>query len=58
MDELLTHMPAPAANDVAPAPGPRADDGPDGLFNHYRLRRLQALGVAAVPPAAPQENAA
>lgn len=58
MDESTTRQPAPAANDAAgpdiPSAGPRVDAGPDGLFNHYRLRRLQALGV---PPAA-AENAA
>ncbi|WUR13591.1 hypothetical protein E7V67_000350 [[Empedobacter] haloabium] len=60
MDESTTYMPAPerAANDAAgPEPQPparRPDDGPDGLFNHYRLRRLRALGV----PPAPAENAA
>jgi hypothetical protein len=56
MDESTTYVPVPAANDAgSPAPcppGPRPDDGPDGLFNHYRLRRLRALGVQ------PTENAA
>jgi len=56
MDESTT-LP-PAANDDA-APGAIAlpdtawqDEGPDGLFNHYRRRRLLALG------ALPQESAA
>lgn len=58
MDESTTRVPVLAANDDAgPAPCPPAphpDDGPDGLFNYYRLRRLRALGV----PPAPAENAA
>jgi hypothetical protein len=62
MDESTT-LP-PAANDGAGAvpdergerrtgPGPAwRDEGPDGLFNHYRRRRLLALGALPAESAA------
>ncbi|GGY98013.1 hypothetical protein ACFFTM_20645 [Pseudoduganella plicata] len=60
MDESTT-VP-PAANDEAgpdtrgesrPGPDiPWRDEGPDGLFNHYRRRRLLALGALPAESAA------
>jgi len=60
MDESTTSP--PAANDDAgpgeagqgsfPPDSAWRSEGPDGLFNHYRRRRLLALGVL------PTENAA
>jgi len=60
MDEPTTLPPAANDDTGADQPGPRRaapdnawrDEGPDGLFNHYRRRRLLALG------ALPAENAA